>query len=218
MISEKELQEAARRYEKALLAGLPEPADCPADFSFGFERRMRKLILRADHPVRFWISRLLPVLLAAGIAAAAAAMLAKGAAEEPPPALPAAAEPAGSVPAPAEPDPAPESAAYRPTWLPEGCAWDREALYDGEGMIVYKTPSGFEAVFFYGPGGETEEREGEAVPVGGGTGTLLLGRSKGELNELFWSEGAVSFWLTAPFGGEDMVRVAESVEKETADP
>lgn len=210
-MSDKELQEAARECEKALLADLPEPADCPAAFSPGFERRMKKLIFRVDHPVRFWLLRLLPVLLAAGIAAA---VLLPKAAEPAPSSEPPAPAEREDTPAPEPPAEEPETAVYRPAWLPEGCAWDREALYGGEGMIVYRTPGGAEAVFFYSLGGETEDREGEAVPVGDGTGTLLLGRTKGELNELFWSEEGVSFWLTAPFTGEELVRVAESVEKD----
>lgn len=233
-MSDKELQDAARKCEKALLADLPEPEDCPDTFSRGFERRMKRLIFRVDRPVRFWLLRLLPVLLAAGITAAAL-LLPKEAepvpSHEPPvPAeqerIPPAEKPVPS-PDPAEQEPAPlpapespaeeaETVVYRPTWLPEGCAWDRETLYDGEGMIVYRTPGGAEAVFFYRLGGETEEHEGEDIPVGEGAGTLLLGQSKEELNELFWSEEGVSFWLTAPFTREDLVRVAESVEKDTA--
>ena len=201
MISDKELQEASRRYEKALLAGLPEPEECPAVFSPAFERKMKKLIFRVDHPVRFWMRLLLPVLLAAVLA-----ML-----------LPKEPVPPPEPPALVERDPAPEppeTIVYRPTWLPEGCAWAREALYGSEGMIVYQTPGGDEAVFFYDLNGREEDHEGEAVRVGDGAGTLLLGRSKGELNELFWSGEGVSFWLTAPFTGEDLIRVAESVEKE----
>ena len=220
MISDKELQEAARRYEKALLAGLPEPEECPAVFSPAFERKMKKLIFRVDHPVRFWMRLLLPVLLAAAIAAAVLAMLLPKE-SVPPPEPPAALETVPAPEAPVEREPAPEPPAeepetivYRPTWLPEGCAWAREALYGSEGMIVYQTPGGDEAVFFYDLNGREEDHEGEAVRVGDGAGTLLLGRSKGELNELFWSGEGVSFWLTAPFTGEDLVRVAESVERE----
>lgn len=201
MISDKELQEAARRYEKALLAGLPEPEECPAVFSPAFERKMKKLIFRVDHPVRFWMRLLLPVLLAAVLAM----LLPKE--PVPPP------EPPALVEREPAPEP-PETIVYRPTWLPEGCAWAREALYGSEGMIVYQTPGGDEAVFFYDLNGREEDHEGEAVRVGDGAGTLLLGRSKGELNELFWSGEGVSFWLTAPFTGEDLIRVAESVEKE----
>lgn len=210
MISEKELCEAAREYEKALLASLPEPADCPDAFSPDFEHRMKRLIRRVDHPVWSWLLRLLPVLLAAGIAAAV--LLPQKEAEAP-------SEPPAAVeqePAPEPPAERPETIVYRPSWLPEGCAWDRESIYDGEGMIVYRTPGGAEAVFFYDLDGEAEDREGEPIPVGGGTGTLLLDQTKGALNELFWSEEGASFWLTAPFTGEDLVRVAESVEKDTS--
>lgn len=170
-------------------------------FSPAFERKMKKLIFRVDHPVRFWMRLLLPVLLAAVLAM----LLPKE--PVPPP------EPPALVEREPAPEP-PETIVYRPTWLPEGCAWAREALYGSEGMIVYQTPGGDEAVFFYDLNGREEDHEGEAVRVGDGAGTLLLGRSKGELNELFWSGEGVSFWLTAPFTGEDLIRVAESVEKE----
>ena len=233
MISDNELREAARQYEKALLAALPEPEDCTAVFSPGFERKMKKLIFRTDHPVRFWLFRLiwpLLALLAAGLAVTA--MLPAKQAGLPPAhpeteaptasaeLLSPSAEPAAQT---AEPEPEattePEPAAvqaivYRPTWLPEGCGWNREALYDNEGMIVYRTTDGTEAVFHYDLTGAEMEAEGKEVPVRDGTGTLLLDRNKKELNELFWSDETtgVSFWLSAPFAEEDMIRVAESVE------
>lgn len=222
MISDKELREAARRYEKALLRTLPEPENCAAAFSPGFERKMKKLIFRTDHPIRYWLLRLLGILsalLAAGLVAAA--ILPVKQVGEPPvhtersaPAAPT------ELPSPSaesqEPEPTARIIAYRPTWLPEGCEWDRETLYDNEGMIVYRTPGGTEAVFLYGLTGAEREAEGREVPVGDGAGMLLLGQNKEELNELFWSddENGVSFWLSAPFEEEDMIRVAESVKAE----
>lgn len=229
MISDKELREAARRYEKALLRTLPEPEDCEAAFSPGFERKMKKLIFRTDHPIRYWLLRLLWLLLALLIVgAAAAAMLLPKQAEEPPvspetgaPAVSAEpSSPSAELSSPPEesqgPEPAAQAVVYRPTWLPEGCEWDREALYENEGMIVYRTPDGTEAVFCYDLTGGSMGAEGGEVPVGDGTGVLLLGPNKEELNELFWSDetAGVSFWLSAPFEEEDMIRVAESVKAE----
>lgn len=218
MISEKELREAARQYEKALLRALPEPEDCEAVFSPGFERKMKKLILRVDHPIQYWLRRLLPVLLAAGLIAAAVLLAGRAPVAEPPAQTrtEAPAASAGPPSPPGESQQPARSIVYRPTWLPEGCEWDRETLYDGEGMIVYRTPGGAEAVFLYDLTGAEREAQGREVPVGDGTGLLLLGRNKAELNELFWAdEGAgVSFWLSAPFGEEDMVRAAESVKAE----
>lgn len=220
MISDKELREAARQYEQALLRALPEPEDCEAAFSPDFERKMKKLIFRVDHPIRYWLRRLLPVLLAVGLAAAALLLAKQAPAEEPP--VQTQTEPPAASAEPSPPgesqEPAARAIVYRPTWLPEGCEWDRETLYENEGMIVYRTPGGGEAVFLYDltGGGPENPGGGREVPVGDGIGTLLLGRNKEALNELFWAdEGAgVSFWLSAPFGEEDMVHVAESVRAE----
>ena len=224
MISDNELREAARQYEKALLAALPEPEDCTAVFSPGFERKMKKLIFRTDHPVRFWLFRLIWPLLALLTAGAVTTVMLPAKQAGLPPAHPETEAPtapaelsspsAGPAVQTAEPEPAAQAIVYRPTWLPEGCGWNREALYDNEGMIVYRTTGGTEAVFHYDLTGAEMEAEGKEVPVGDGTGTLLLGRNKKELNELFWSDETtgVSFWLSAPFAEEDMIRVAESVE------
>lgn len=224
MISDKELREAARRYEKALLDTLPEPEDCEAAFSPGFERKMKKLVFRTDHPIRYWLRRLLGILLAllaAGSVAAAILSAKQVCVKEPPvytetdaPAAPT--EPPSPSAGSQEPEPTARIIVYRPTWLPEGCEWDRETLYENEGMIVYRTPGGTEAVFLYDLTGAEWEAEGREVPVGDGVGMLLLGQNKEELNELFWSddEDGVSFWLSAPFEEEDMIRVAESVKAE----
>ena len=224
MISDKELREAARRYEKELLRTLPEPEDCEATFSPDFERKMKKLIFRTDHPVRYWLPWLLGLLLAllaAGLVAAAMLSAKQIYVKEPPvhtegsaPTAPT--EPPSPSAEPQGPKPAARTIVYRPTWLPEGCEWDRETLYENEGMIVYRTPGGTEAVFLYDLTGGSMEAEGKEVPVGDGIGMLLLGQNKEELNELFWSdeEAGVSFWLSAPFEEEDMIRVAESVKAE----
>ncbi|MBD5129916.1 MAG: DUF4367 domain-containing protein [Ruminococcaceae bacterium] len=229
MISDKELREAARRYEKARLRTLPEPEDCGAVFSPGFERQMKKLIFRTDHPVRYWLHRLLWLLLALLVVGAAAAMLLSKQAEEPPvlpetaaPAVTAelpsspSAEPSSPLAGSQEPEPAAKAIVYRPTWLPEGCEWARETLYENEGMIVYRTTDGTEAVFLYDLTGAEMGAEGREVPVGDGAGVLLLGQGKEGLNELFWRDetAGVSFWLSAPFEEEDMIRVAESVKAE----
>ena len=237
MISDKELREAARKYEKAVLNTLPEPEDCAAVFSTGFERKMEKLIFRVDHPIRFWLIRILPLLLIAGLIAAA--VLLPGRAKEEAPALPepAAVEPseqAEELPAlteppartesvaPAEPEqepavePAAQTIVYRLTWLPEGCEWDREALYENEGMTVYRTPDGTEAVFLYTVDGDlaadAAPETGREVLVWGRSALLCLHENKDGVNELFWSDGEVSFWLSAPFEEEDMIRVAESAK------
>lgn len=50
MISEEQLKLAAQRAGEALSASLPEPEDCEDEFSPAFQRKMKKLIRRTDHP------------------------------------------------------------------------------------------------------------------------------------------------------------------------
>lgn len=49
MISEERLRLAAQEAGRAIAASLPEPEDCQAEFSPSFERKMKKVIWRADH-------------------------------------------------------------------------------------------------------------------------------------------------------------------------
>lgn len=197
MISDKDLRDAARAYEKAAVEALLEPED--GTFTPAFERKMKKLIFRVDHPVLYWMSRLLPVLL---LAVCCLLLYRFGS--------------TGS--------PAPEAGAvvYRPTWLPQGWELDRETVYDTEAMLIYRGADGAEAVFLYSTDGAPAEEPvpgtGKAVRVKEWPGLLRLGQSKGALNDLFWTDGGweVSFWLSAPFREEDMLRVAESVEAQAA--
>ena len=57
MISDERLCKAAQQAEKAFLASLPEPKDCKATFSPAFERKMKKLVKRTDHPIMYWIQK-----------------------------------------------------------------------------------------------------------------------------------------------------------------
>lgn len=195
MISDKDLRDAARAYEKAAVEALSKPEDDPARFSPAFERKMKKLIFRVDHPVRYWLRRLLPILLLALIAACLLLRQCRTAEfliREP-----------GVI-------------VYRPTWLPEGCELEREDIYDREAMLIYRTADGTEAVFLYTFDSDKAERPapntGKTVSVDGQPGVLFLGQSKGRLNDLFWQDRGVFFWLSAPFPEEEMLRVAESVE------
>lgn len=53
MISNERLRSALEEYDKAIMEALPAPADCDHQFSPQFERKMRKLCLRAKHPVAY---------------------------------------------------------------------------------------------------------------------------------------------------------------------
>ena len=63
MISDERLCKAAQQAEKAFLASLPEPKDCKATFSPAFERKMKKLVKRTDHPIMYWIQKSVACLI-----------------------------------------------------------------------------------------------------------------------------------------------------------
>jgi hypothetical protein len=51
VITDEMLKEAAGELENAMLAQMPDPKECQHDFSPRFERKMKKLIHRVDHPI-----------------------------------------------------------------------------------------------------------------------------------------------------------------------
>ena len=57
MIPEEQLREAARMAEERFLARFPEPEDCQAVFSPAFERKIKALVRRVDHPLRYRMAR-----------------------------------------------------------------------------------------------------------------------------------------------------------------
>lgn len=63
MISEERLKEAARRCEEHMLNCLPDPSECKATFSPRFEQKMKRLFFKINHPLIFWIPRVVATLL-----------------------------------------------------------------------------------------------------------------------------------------------------------
>jgi len=53
LISDEKLRLALEEYDKAIMAALPEPSDCDHQFSKSFERKMRGVCRRANHPVAY---------------------------------------------------------------------------------------------------------------------------------------------------------------------
>jgi hypothetical protein len=53
MITEEMMAAAAAEMNEAMLRSLPEPEDCYHEFSAKFEKKMKRVIYRADHPLQF---------------------------------------------------------------------------------------------------------------------------------------------------------------------
>lgn len=55
MITEEMMAAAAAEMNEAMLRSLPEPEDCYHEFSAKFEKKMKRVMYRADHPLQFRI-------------------------------------------------------------------------------------------------------------------------------------------------------------------
>lgn len=191
-------------------------------FSASFERKMKKLISRVDHPIRHRIIQtaacfLLAVLLS-GCAALAISPEARTAF-------------VGWVREvyetwfvyryTGEEQPALEDTVYLPTWVPEGY---KEITSPQAGIFVrtqYENSAKELLTVSYVKGTGTSslnvEWEGAIVQqtsVGRLTADLYLNPENGP-NILVWSDSEedMAFWITAPLTVEEMVQVAESIQK-----
>lgn len=57
MITDKMIAEAAAELNEAMLRSLPEPGECVHQFSSAFERKMKRILRRANHPMFYRIMK-----------------------------------------------------------------------------------------------------------------------------------------------------------------
>lgn len=65
IITEERLAQAILEYDDLLMASLPDPSECVHVFSASFERRMKKLIRKADHYVAYRVLKYAAAILIA---------------------------------------------------------------------------------------------------------------------------------------------------------
>ncbi len=224
MISDERLRKAAQKVEESMLASLPEPEECEATFSPEFERKMKKLIRRTDHPIRHRIMKavacfLLVVLVGGGSvltfnveARAAFVTWVKEVYET------------HFIYRLFQSDQESSSnSVYRPTWVPPDFEMISETILDSVSTIVYKNDTNEIVVFTYfqNTGPATFQIEGDGtesssqVFINGISADMYLDSEEGESNVIIWadeSEGTM-FRISAPFGENELVRMAESIIK-----
>lgn len=222
MISDERLREAARKAEESFLASLPEPEDCEATFSPEFERKMKKLIRRTDHPIRHRIMKavacfLLAVLIGGGSVLALSTE--------------ARAAFVGWVKEVYETqfiyrffqtsEETSDNIVYRPTWVPPDYQITSDVVSDGRSITIYRNSADDLVVFTYfentlSPVFQVEQDGTETyaqVYVDGIPAELYLDQDEGEPNVLIWLDEAkgVVFRISAPFSDVELIRMAESV-------
>lgn len=192
------------------------------DFSPGFERKMRKLIRRADHPIRYRAVRAAACLLLAALLSGCTALAVS-------PEVRAAfvgwvrevSEGWFVYRYTGEEQLTLEDTVYLPTWAPEGY---EEIASPQTGTFVrtqYENGAKESLTVSYVKGTEMSslnvEWEGAVVRqtlVGCLLADLYLNPDGGP-NILVWtdSEKDVAFWITAPLSEKELVQVAESIQK-----
>ncbi len=225
MISDEELRIAARECENFILDNLPEPESCEAESSPEFERRMKKLILRSDHPFHYWLQKsaacfLLVLLLGGGVLTfsteARAAFF--GWVRE-------VYETYFEYHYVGEDQTAPEGIVYRPTWVPEGYEIVSETHGFSMSRIVYQNEEEKMIKFSYFANSEeadyrvrVDDATVQRVVVGNHPADLYIEHNEELSNVLVWADeekGAI-FDILATLSGDEMIKIAESVEAQKA--
>ena len=112
-----------------------------------------------------------------------------------------------------------KTAVYRPSWVPEGYRIIHATEEDGVTFFVYRDDSGAQISFTCFKSGGAVQVAGEGVHqtvrVNGRSADLYMDRDPEEANVLVWMDasGESIFSITGILSGEELVKMAESVEK-----
>lgn len=222
MISDERLREAARKVEESMLASLPDPEECKVPPPPEVERKIKKRTHRASHPIRHRVIKavacfFLVVLVGVGsvlaLSADARAAFVTWVKEV--------YETQFIYRFFQTSEETSNDTLYRPTWIPSDYQISSESESNSRTTIIYKDNSGNLAVFTYflgtaSPVFQIEQDSIETysqVYVNGMSAELYLDKDEGEPNVLIWldeSKGVV-FRISAPFGQNDLIKMAESV-------
>ena len=112
---------------------------------------------------------------------------------------------------------------YQPTWIPEGYSELKQSVSDDQVVIVYRNDEGYLLSFTYTKNRESvsayvlldnQETDVQAVLVGGKTADLYLEQQADKTSVLVWGddEKGVFFAISAHCSGEELIKIAESVE------
>lgn len=222
MITDEMLSQAAAELADAINASLPAPEECHHQFSAKFERKMKRLIYRTNHPVQHRILRsvasiLLVILLGFSSVLAVsveARMVVFGWVREqyesfyeyffegqP-----------GDV----------EPASYYPGWIPDGFKYETTFEIAGGESLIYIDSDGMTAEFTYSTTPESfsmfiESVDCEQLPVwiNGFEGTLYLPADSTQAGGVIWTNdsGDTIFHVSAAVEPEVLIKIAEQITK-----
>lgn len=191
-------------------------------FSSAFERKMKKLIRRADHPIRYRIAQVVACLLLAALLSGCTVLAVSPEAR---------AAFVGWVREvtegwyvyhyTGEDQTAPENVVYCPTWVPDEYKLTTAPKAGTHSIAIYENPEGDIIIFNCSMNTESinlqiEHRNTQLIPVNVSdiSADLYLDNTSGNTNYLVWEDEnkQMIFWIASRLDGETMIKIAESVE------
>lgn len=219
MISDELLKRAVLEVDRAILDMLPNPEECTHIFSKRFEKKMKKLIYKTNHFVRYSIIRyaaciLISLILSGSVfltvnteARAAVMNWIKETFE-------------GVYHYFFVGEETDAASSYSPDWLPEGYELTAPLKVQTGEMYIYKNKSEEMLMFIYVYGSDScsmtvgdGEYEEKYIIEGDFHADILLAQESGKSNSITWSEnnGAVIFTISGNIGESDLIKMAQSV-------
>lgn len=220
MITDEMLEKAAAELADAINESLPNPDECTHQFSFRFEKKMKRLIRKSNHPVfyrtlRTVASILLVIMIGFGSTLAIsveAREIVFGWVKQK-------YENFYEYFFEGEVD-STEFVKYYPGWMPEGCEFLTVEETAGGETYIYKDKSGLQIQFYYiiDPDSQkvyidTVEYISEPVTINGYVGELYLSTNEDETSSIVWTDSTdnVLFYFSGPFDKETLIKMAENV-------
>lgn len=221
MITDKMLAQAAAELATAINESLPDPKDCTHEFSAEFERKMKRITRRANHPILYRTLRsvasiILVITIGFGsvlaVSAEARAAVFGWVKEQ--------YESFYEYFFEGEVELA-ESAKYQPGWMPDGCELLTVEETAGGETYIYKDKSGLLAQFYYiyDPDSQklyidTVEYILEPVSINGHSGEMYISIYDDETSSIVWTDNSTNtlFYVSGPYEKDTLIKIAENIQ------
>lgn len=221
MISEEMLKKAAMEADQIIRDSLPAPAECEHDFSPSFQKKMRRIFRKANHPViyklpKYAASFVLVVALASSTwltvdAEARTAFFAWVREQY---------ETYIEYRFGGQSQVDTIDAQYTPTWLPEGFSMLKCSVLSEKTHIIYENDSGERLAFLYLKEADalsmflsSDYKEMHSVQMGNTLADFYQATQSSDANALVWIKDDICFCVTGALPEETLLKIAESVQK-----
>ena len=219
MISDAMLQQAAEELAIAINESLPDPKECVYQFSPKFEKKLKRLTRRVNHPILYRSLRMVASVLLVFLIGFGSILTVSSEARtfvfgwmrvryqsmyeyffE------------GEIENP-------ENVTYYPQWLPEDCKFETSYSTLGGEVYIYFTPRDSLVQFsyisksnekLYMDGVDAEQKD---VMINGGSGKLYISHNEGETSNLVWMDKSrtVLFSISGDYDEEVLIKMAENI-------